>query len=105
MQTIISLVSAGMGIALVPRSLRNLARTGVRYVDLAHEAPTLETGIVWRRDDTTATLRRFLEVAREEVGNQAAKAAIRAVSAADGIAPGRRGRAGRSNCRRQSSRR
>ena len=28
MQTIISLVSAGMGIALVPASLRNLARTG-----------------------------------------------------------------------------
>ena len=32
MQTIISLVSAGMGIALVPVSLRHLARTGVRYM-------------------------------------------------------------------------
>ncbi|MCH1928161.1 LysR substrate-binding domain-containing protein, partial [Shewanella sp. C31] len=31
MQTIISLVSAEMGLALVPASLRNLARTGVRY--------------------------------------------------------------------------
>ena len=34
MQTIISLVSAGMGIALVPASLRHLARTGVRYAAL-----------------------------------------------------------------------
>lgn len=65
MQTIISLVSAGMGIALVPASLRNLARTGVSYVDLLHDAPLLETGIVWRGDDTTPTLVRFLDVARE----------------------------------------
>jgi DNA-binding transcriptional LysR family regulator len=63
MQTIISLVSAGMGIALVPASLRHLARTGVRYVDLAGEAPSLESGIVWRRGDITPTLERFLDVA------------------------------------------
>ncbi len=62
MQTIISLVSAEMGVALVPASLRNLARTGVRYVDLAGEAPSLETGIVWRKDDLTPTLSRFLQV-------------------------------------------
>jgi DNA-binding transcriptional LysR family regulator len=60
MQTIISLVSAGMGIALVPASLRNLARTGVRYVDLVDEVPILETGITWRRDDATPTLKHFL---------------------------------------------
>jgi DNA-binding transcriptional LysR family regulator len=65
MQTIISLVSAGMGIALVPASLRHLARTGVRYVDLAGEAPSLESGIVWRRGDITPTLDRFLDVALE----------------------------------------
>ncbi len=63
MQTIISLVSAGIGIALVPASLRHLARTGVRYVELREDAPLLTTGLVWRRDDTTPTLRRFLEVA------------------------------------------
>lgn len=67
MQTIISLVSAEMGVALVPASLRNLARTGVRYVDLAGVAPSLETGVVWRRDDLTPTLDRFLQVAFEEV--------------------------------------
>jgi DNA-binding transcriptional LysR family regulator len=63
MQTIISLVSAGMGIALVPASLRHLARTGVRYVGLEGEGPQLESGLVWRREDATPTLRRFLEVA------------------------------------------
>ena len=62
-QTIISLVSAGMGIALVPASLRNLARTGVRYLDL-QDAPILETGLAWRRDDDGATLAGLLGVAR-----------------------------------------
>lgn len=63
MQTIISLVSAEMGVALAPASLRNLARTGVRYVELAGEAPSLETGLVWRQDDQTPTLARFLGIA------------------------------------------
>jgi DNA-binding transcriptional LysR family regulator len=65
MQTIISLVSAGMGIALVPASLRHLARTGVRYVDLLTDAPLLETGIAWRKDDTTPTLTCFLSMIDE----------------------------------------
>ncbi|WP_157215794.1 LysR family transcriptional regulator [Flavisphingomonas formosensis] len=65
MQTIISLVSAGMGIALVPASLRNLSRTGVAYVDLAGPTPMLETGLCWRTDDSRPTVTRFLEVSRE----------------------------------------
>jgi DNA-binding transcriptional LysR family regulator len=69
MQTIISLVSAGMGIALVPASLRHLARTGVRYVDLQEEAPYLETGIAWRSNDTTPTLARFLDVVTETLAS------------------------------------
>ena len=62
MQTIISLVSVAMGIALVPESLRHLARSGVRYVELAGEAPQLETGIVWRRGDGNPTLGNFLRM-------------------------------------------
>ncbi|MET3526092.1 LysR family transcriptional regulator [Phenylobacterium koreense] len=64
MQTIISLVSAGLGVALVPASLRNLARTGVRYMRLPGEGPYLESGVVWRAADTTPTLARFLAVAQ-----------------------------------------
>ncbi len=65
MQTIISLVSAGMGIALVPASLRHLARTGVRYAALPGDAPLLRTGLVWRRADDDPTLARFLAVVDE----------------------------------------
>ena len=67
MQTIISLVSAGMGIALVPASLRNLARTGVRYRNLGGTAPLLETGITWRSADTTPTIERFVGIARDMI--------------------------------------
>lgn len=64
MQTIISLVSAGMGIALVPRSLENLGRAGVHYVALEGEPPSIETGLVWRRDNPSPTLSRFVGIAR-----------------------------------------
>ncbi|KEZ76717.1 LysR family transcriptional regulator [Salinisphaera hydrothermalis] len=62
MQTIISLVSAGLGIALVPESLRHLARTGTCYVPLQRRPPYLDTGIVWRRDDTSPLLANLLEI-------------------------------------------
>jgi DNA-binding transcriptional LysR family regulator len=65
MQTIISLVSAGMGISLVPASLRHLARTGVSYIDLDGIPPVLETGIAWRAADSTPTIQHFLNIARE----------------------------------------
>jgi DNA-binding transcriptional LysR family regulator len=66
MQTIISLVSAGMGFALVPASLRHLARTGVRYLDLV-DAPVLETGLAWRKGDDSATLAGLVAVAQDMV--------------------------------------
>lgn len=66
MQTIISLVSAGMGIALVPESLQHLARTGTCYVPLQSAPPILETGIVWRRDDASPTLANLLAVLNEQ---------------------------------------
>ena len=63
MQTIISLVSAGMGIALVPASMRHLARSGVTYLALQSKAPQLESGLIWRDGDSTSTLANFLRIA------------------------------------------
>ena len=53
-----------MGVALVPGSLRKLGRSGVRYVPLQGRAPTIETGLVWRKDDATPTVSRLVEIAR-----------------------------------------
>jgi DNA-binding transcriptional LysR family regulator len=66
MQTIVGLVSAGMGIALVPQSVSNLKRPGVEYKSLAGKAPVVETGLAWRRDNRSPVLRAFLELLRKK---------------------------------------
>lgn len=62
MQTIVGLVSAGMGIALVPQSVSNLRRPGVEYRPLAGKVPLVETGLAWRRDNASPVLQAFLEL-------------------------------------------
>jgi len=66
MQTIVGLVSAGMGIALVPQSVSNLKRSGVEYKALTGKTPLVETGLAWRRDNTSPVLRAFLELLRKK---------------------------------------
>ncbi len=65
MQTIVGLVSAGMGIALVPQSVSNLKRPGVEYKPLAGQTVTIDTGLAWRRDNASPVLRAFLELLRK----------------------------------------
>jgi DNA-binding transcriptional LysR family regulator len=65
MQTIVSLVSAGMGIALVPQSASNLRRPGVQYYPLAQPTPLVETGLAWRRDNASPVLKGFLDLMRK----------------------------------------
>ncbi len=63
MQTIVSLVSAEIGVALIPASLRHLGRTGVVYKALIERSPDTEIGIAWRRDDPRAMLQLVLDIA------------------------------------------
>lgn len=65
MQTIVSLVSAGMGMALVPQSVSNLMRPGVDYRALLDVTPLVETGCAWRRDNPSPVLQGFLELLRK----------------------------------------
>lgn len=68
MQTIISLVAAGIGMALVPESIMGLRRPGVRYRRLRAAAPkrkALEIGLAWRRDHMPPVLERFIELAAQ----------------------------------------
>ncbi|MBD2024660.1 LysR substrate-binding domain-containing protein, partial [Leptolyngbya sp. FACHB-711] len=65
MQTIISLVAAEIGIAIVPVSLKNLQRTGVIYKPLQEETPQAEVAIVCRKLDVTPTVQRFLDLATQ----------------------------------------
>ena len=65
MQTIISLVSAEMGVALIPESLQNLKRTGVIYKRLREQSPLTEIRLAWRAGDNLPVLKQFIELARE----------------------------------------
>lgn len=62
MQTVISLVSSGMGFALVPSSVRNLNRAGVQYRRLRGEAASISLGIITRRREGSLPRERFSEV-------------------------------------------
>ena len=62
MQTIVGLVAAGMGIALVPQSVSNLKRPGVEYRALTEASPLVEIGLAWRRDNTSPVLQAFLDL-------------------------------------------
>jgi len=49
MQTVVSLVSSGLGAAVVPASVANLGRRGVVYRELAERHPRLDLWLAWRR--------------------------------------------------------
>lgn len=69
MQTIVNLVSAGLGVALVPRAMQQLQRPGLVYralpASLAEAAPRAETSLVWPPDAAPA-VRRFVEFVRTQ---------------------------------------
>lgn len=64
MQTIISLVSAGMGLALVPASMQNLVRPGVSYLRLTGKVPQIETGLLWRAEEATPAVLNLIRIAQ-----------------------------------------
>jgi DNA-binding transcriptional LysR family regulator len=65
MQTVIGLVSCGMGLALVPASVRNLKRTGVSYRRLRGRPAQIELGVLRVRDSASALGRHFTKALHE----------------------------------------
>ncbi|MDX2242588.1 MAG: LysR family transcriptional regulator [Leptolyngbyaceae cyanobacterium bins.302] len=64
MQTIVSLVAAEMGVAIVPLSLQNLQRQGVVYKPLQELTPMVEIVVICRKNSST-TVHRFLQVTEQ----------------------------------------
>ena len=63
MQTIVNLVSAELGVAWVPASVRQFQRPGVVYRDMAlhAEVPWCETSLVWQAGRDVPALARWTE--------------------------------------------
>lgn len=68
MHTIVSLVAAGIGAAVVPASLQNLRRHGVVYKPLQGTTPKVELAVAWRENDPSSVLQSFLAVLWETCG-------------------------------------
>jgi DNA-binding transcriptional LysR family regulator len=64
MQTVVSLVSSGMGVAVVPASVANLGRRGVAYREIADAHPRLDLWLAWRGGALGAAARDFVQHAR-----------------------------------------
>ncbi|MCU0761936.1 MAG: LysR family transcriptional regulator [Hydrogenophaga sp.] len=64
MQTIVNLVSAGLGVAWVPQSVQQFQRPGVEYRPVAwprgRAVPACETSLVWRSDAHSPVLAHFI---------------------------------------------
>ena len=65
MQTIVSLVAADMGVAIVPASLQNLQRIGVVYKTLEEVTPKVAIAMIWRKNKTSPTVLRLVEIVKQ----------------------------------------
>jgi DNA-binding transcriptional LysR family regulator len=77
-QTNLGLVSARLGVSLMPSSIRNLRRAGVIYRPLAPPAPRAEMAVTYRRDERSAVLPAFLDVLHQVIRQRPSRRAIRA---------------------------
>lgn len=66
---ILGMVAAGLGVSVLASSYRVLGRAGVSFVPLPALTSTLR--IVWSLEQLTPAVARFLDVARESVGESA----------------------------------
>ena len=63
MQTIVSLVSANLGVSILPASIQEVQRQGVVYRPIHHTESLAKISIVWRTNDELPTLDRLLKIA------------------------------------------
>jgi DNA-binding transcriptional LysR family regulator len=64
MQTVVSLVSSGLGVAIVPGCIANLGRRGVVYREITDRHPRLDLWLAWPRAGLGTAARDFLALAR-----------------------------------------
>jgi DNA-binding transcriptional LysR family regulator len=66
-ETIVALVSIGVGVALLPHSFQEFQVQGVVYKELEESYCMLETSVAWRRDEKSCVVKRFIDMVRSMV--------------------------------------
>lgn len=62
MSTVVGLVAAGLGIAIVPESMQRLQMQNVDYIKLRGTTAKTEFFLAWRTGNESPTLKGFLEM-------------------------------------------
>jgi DNA-binding transcriptional LysR family regulator len=76
--TLVSFVAAGLGVSLVPASVRNMTVAGAVYRPLIHDATRVELAVAWRRDDDRPVLTGALDVIRRSLRERASEQKVHA---------------------------
>lgn len=71
-QSILGFVAAGLGVALLPASVRHLQRSQVVYRTLQPSTEELELAIAWRRENPSPMVPAFLEIV-QKIAHQIAR--------------------------------
>jgi len=61
LSTVLMLVDAGMGIAILPRSLENNASPSLRFIDIEGERIEHELVVTWKKSNTNPSIALFLK--------------------------------------------
>lgn len=65
----LSLVAAGLGITIVPASMRTMALNGVAYRSLKGPVPRAVLTLAWRRGDASEVVRKFVSFVRRRAND------------------------------------
>ena len=66
MFTLLNLVRAGIGVALVPRSARHLRVTGVRFSDIRGREAQWDVGVAWNKLHESAVIKNFVRICLQQ---------------------------------------
>ena len=67
--SVVSLVSQGLGVALVPQALQQSALAGAVFVPLQTVDARYDTRCLWRSDRDQAALKDFVQAVQADVGH------------------------------------
>jgi hypothetical protein len=88
--TVLGMIAAGLTIALVDPSLRQMAAPGVVFRALAGKGIFTETGVIYRRNDPSPILASFLHELRATIHRRASAPSAAAAPVERRKAPARR---------------
>ena len=75
--TVLALVAAGVGVSLLPASIRETPRHGITFRKVQGSLPEIEMGAAYRREAPSNVLRAFLDVVREVTAKQQKRRNVR----------------------------